>query len=195
LRELDRFKTGEINILVASDVAARGLDIKGVSHIFNFDVPWHPDDYVHRIGRTGRAGAKGQALTLVTREDAEAVEAIEKLTGQQIPRLDMRGGKDDTPTAAPANSAPKGRERKSRTRTTERPIASAPSSEERAPVRDERPVPSAAPAKSSEARAPVRDERPTASAPPVRSAQARVPDGPDEGWNGPVPGFLSVGFN
>ena len=57
LAELGRFKEGKINILVASDVAARGLDIKGVSHVFNFDTPWHPDDYVHRIGRTGRAGA------------------------------------------------------------------------------------------------------------------------------------------
>src|SRR3546814_18203622 len=61
LAELDLFKRGEINILVASDVAARGLDIKGVSHVFNFDAPWHPDDYVHRVGRTGRAGATGTA--------------------------------------------------------------------------------------------------------------------------------------
>ena len=59
IAEFDRFKRDEINILVASDVAARGLDVKGVSHVFNFDVPWQPDDYVHRIGRTGRAGAKG----------------------------------------------------------------------------------------------------------------------------------------
>jgi superfamily II DNA/RNA helicase len=66
IAELDRFKSGEVNILVASDVAARGLDVKGVSHVFNFDTPWHPDDYVHRIGRTGRAGAKGRAFTLVT---------------------------------------------------------------------------------------------------------------------------------
>ena len=63
--ELQRFKDGVINILVASDVAARGLDIKGVSHVFNFDTPWHPDDYVHRIGRTGRAEMKGKALTFV----------------------------------------------------------------------------------------------------------------------------------
>jgi superfamily II DNA/RNA helicase len=66
IKELDRFKAGEINILVASDVAARGLDIKGVSHVFNFDVPWQPDDYIHRIGRTGRAGATGVAITLAT---------------------------------------------------------------------------------------------------------------------------------
>ena len=87
IAEFDRFKRDEINILVASDVAARGLDVKGVSHVINFDVPWQPDDYVHRIGRTGRAGAKGIAVTLATRADAEAVEAIEKLTGIRIARV------------------------------------------------------------------------------------------------------------
>jgi superfamily II DNA/RNA helicase len=86
IAEFDRFKKDEINILVASDVAARGLDVKGVSHVVNFDVPWQPDDYVHRIGRTGRAGMKGIAITLATREDAEAVDRIEKLIGHKIPR-------------------------------------------------------------------------------------------------------------
>src|SRR5690349_3284187 len=66
IAEFDRFKRDEINILVASDVAARGLDVKGVSHVINYDVPWQPDDYIHRIGRTGRAGAKGIAITLAT---------------------------------------------------------------------------------------------------------------------------------
>src|ERR687886_1618457 len=98
IRELDRFKEGEINILVASDVAARGLDIKDVSHIFNYDVPWHPDDYIHRIGRTGRAGKTGVAITLATPADAEAVEAIEKLTGAQIRPVDA--------AAAPAAEEP-----------------------------------------------------------------------------------------
>src|SRR3546814_19513566 len=79
IAELNRFKNGDINILVASDVAARGLDVKGVSHIFNFDAPWHPDDYVHRVGRTGRAGAKGRAFTLVTHSDAEAIDTIQKI--------------------------------------------------------------------------------------------------------------------
>jgi superfamily II DNA/RNA helicase len=87
IAEFDRFKSGEINILVASDVAARGLDVKGVSHVINFDVPWQPDDYIHRIGRTGRAGMKGIAITLATREDAEAIAGIEKLTGIKIPRI------------------------------------------------------------------------------------------------------------
>jgi superfamily II DNA/RNA helicase len=94
IAELDRFKSGEINILVASDVAARGLDVKDVSHVFNFDVPWQPDDYIHRIGRTGRAGAKGIAITLATREDSDQVAAIEKLLGQKIRRL---GAKETEP--------------------------------------------------------------------------------------------------
>jgi superfamily II DNA/RNA helicase len=87
IAEFDRFKKDEINILVASDVAARGLDVKGVSHVINFDVPWQPDDYIHRIGRTGRAGMKGIAITLATKEDREAVAAIEKLLGQKIARV------------------------------------------------------------------------------------------------------------
>jgi len=88
IAEFDRFKKDEINILVASDVAARGLDVKGVSHVINFDVPWQPDDYVHRIGRTGRAGMKGIAITLATREDTDAIAAIEKLTGNKIARAE-----------------------------------------------------------------------------------------------------------
>src|SRR5437764_3238308 len=86
IAEFDRFKNDEINILVASDVAARGLDVKGVSHVLNFDVPWQPDDYIHRIGRTGRAGMTGIAITLATREDGESIDRIEKLIGHKIPR-------------------------------------------------------------------------------------------------------------
>jgi superfamily II DNA/RNA helicase len=107
IAELDRFKAGEINILVASDVAARGLDIKGVSHVFNFDVPWQPDDYVHRIGRTGRAGAKGKAFTLATREDNEAVSQIEKLTGTPIPRTSAAVVTADIEDATPDRAEPK----------------------------------------------------------------------------------------
>src|ERR1041385_3476969 len=81
---LDSFRRGEVKLLVASDVAARGLDIPAVSHVFNFDVPHHPDDYVHRIGRTGRAGRSGTAITLVAPADGTAVAAIEQLTGQTI---------------------------------------------------------------------------------------------------------------
>jgi superfamily II DNA/RNA helicase len=84
---LDAFRSGEAKLLIASDVAARGLDIPAVSHVFNFDVPHHPDDYVHRIGRTGRAGLTGTAITLVAPMDSKSVIAIEKLTGQPIPQI------------------------------------------------------------------------------------------------------------
>ncbi|MFN5125116.1 MAG: DEAD/DEAH box helicase [Bradyrhizobium sp.] len=85
---LDQFRKGEIPLLVASDVAARGLDIPAVSHVFNFDVPHHPDDYVHRIGRTGRAGRTGTAISIVTSLDSKSMAAIEKLIGQPIPRAE-----------------------------------------------------------------------------------------------------------
>src|ERR1700733_7677834 len=85
---LEQFRKNEVTLLVASDVAARGLDIPDVSHIYNFDVPIHADDYVHRIGRTGRAGRSGQAVTLVSgSNDIKAVAAIEKLIGQTIPYM------------------------------------------------------------------------------------------------------------
>ncbi len=86
IRELDRFKSGDITIIVASDVAARGLDIPGVSHVVNYDVPHHAEDYVHRIGRTGRAGRTGIAYTLATEDEAESLAEVEKLIRQKIPR-------------------------------------------------------------------------------------------------------------
>jgi len=82
---LDAFRKGEAKLLIASDVAARGLDIPAVSHVFNFDVPHHPDDYVHRIGRTGRAGLSGTAISLVAPFDTKSVATIEKLMGMTIP--------------------------------------------------------------------------------------------------------------
>jgi len=88
METLRQFKENEIQLLVASDVAARGLDVPDVSHVFNFDVPGHPDDYVHRIGRTGRAGRKGTAYTLAVKSklDVRLIEGIEKLTGTPLPR-------------------------------------------------------------------------------------------------------------
>jgi len=92
---LESFRKGEVTVLVASDVAARGLDIPAVSHIFNFDVPHHADDYVHRIGRTGRAGLSGTAITIVAPIDRKSTESIERLIGLTIPWM-----------GAPATSAP-----------------------------------------------------------------------------------------
>jgi len=88
---LEKFKQGEITLLVASDVAARGLDVIGMSHVFNFDVPIHAEDYIHRIGRTGRAGREGRAFTLATPDDGKFVEAIVKLIGRDIPRIEIEG--------------------------------------------------------------------------------------------------------
>ncbi len=86
-----RFKANELRLLVCSDVAARGVDISGLSHVFNFDVPHHAEDYVHRIGRTGRAGLTGHAFTLASPDDRLAVEAIEKLVGAPIARITVEG--------------------------------------------------------------------------------------------------------
>ena len=161
IAELERFRAGTVNILVASDVAARGLDIKGVSHVFNFDAPWHPDDYVHRIGRTGRAGAKGVAYTFVTSDDVEAIDNIQKLIKQKIETID-----------APAAAAP----------------AAKAKEEPRRPEKDRRP----------DKRRDDRREEPRAARSVDNGVRPRRPepvdDGPDEGWNGPVPEFLSVGF-
>jgi superfamily II DNA/RNA helicase len=88
---LEKFKANELRLLVCSDVAARGLDIGGLSHVFNFDVPHHAEDYVHRIGRTGRAGLEGHAFTIASPEDRFAVEAIEKLVGHAIPAVTVEG--------------------------------------------------------------------------------------------------------
>ena len=163
IRELDRFKAGDITVLVASDVAARGLDVKGVSHVVNYDVPWHPDDYVHRIGRTGRAGATGKAFTLATPEDAEAVANIEKLTSTQIERVGKAtpAKRDVAVKEAPADKPARAPRKKTE--------SAAPA--ERAP----RPAPSARPA-------------------PVKRPVPSVEDAEDDGWNGPLPNFLSVGL-
>jgi len=91
METLEKFKAGEIQILVASDVAARGLDIADMSHVFNFDVPFSPEDYVHRIGRTGRAGKTGHSFTLASPDEGSLVEAIEKLIGTEIPRIQVPG--------------------------------------------------------------------------------------------------------
>ncbi|HEV2094997.1 MAG TPA: DEAD/DEAH box helicase [Chthoniobacterales bacterium] len=86
---LDGFKSGKYEIMVATDIAARGIDVAGVSHVINYDVPEHPEDYVHRIGRTGRAQKVGDAFTLMNGEELSALQAIERFIGQKIPRLKL----------------------------------------------------------------------------------------------------------
>jgi superfamily II DNA/RNA helicase len=146
---LDAFRNGTIAFLAASDVAARGLDIPEVSHIFNYDVPIHPEDYIHRIGRTGRAGREGFAAMLVTPKDYKALKAIEKLLRQEIPWIDGAHGEAEQSEAAEARPNANGKHRRGgRSRRGKRPQGSgaqashpsrhqAPSSNE-AKKRDER---------------------------------------------------------
>ncbi|TDH61334.1 DEAD/DEAH box helicase, partial [Dankookia rubra] len=109
---LNKFKSNELQLLVCSDVAARGIDIGGLSHVFNFDVPFRDEDYVHRIGRTGRAGKQGAAFTIATADDARNVAAIEKLTGRPIPRIEIEGlDPVSAEEIAEAAARPKGRGR------------------------------------------------------------------------------------
>ena len=106
LDALQKFKDGYVPLLIASDVAARGLDIAGLSHVFNFDVPMSAEDYVHRIGRTGRAGKSGRAFTIAAgKDDIKYVDAIEKLIGKPIPPIELNGTSVVT-AAADASSAP-----------------------------------------------------------------------------------------
>jgi len=168
IAELDRFKTEEINILVASDVAARGLDIKGVSHVFNFDVPWQPDDYIHRIGRTGRAGKAGTAITLATKDDRETVAAIEKLMGSPIPELEGEKKPKEGKVAAEKPA------RKAKRAETEDPK----SGRAAAAAKDE--------GKPATRRKTARKPEPAPPAP----KESLEPEN-DEGWNGPIPGFLA----
>ncbi len=179
LAELERFRDGTVNILVASDVAARGLDIKGVSHVFNFDAPWHPDDYVHRIGRTGRAGAKGVAYTFVTNEDAEAIDNIQKLIGTKIDYAPLPGGGSE------AASSRKGKE--------DKPAPAKPRREERR--EEKRGEGKRGEEKRSEEKRGERRRDDRRDRPATKRHNFANEDGPDEGWNGPVPEFLSVGFS
>jgi superfamily II DNA/RNA helicase len=171
---LDAFRKGTITILAASDVAARGLDIPAVSHIFNFDVPITPEDYVHRIGRTGRAGREGYAAMLVTPNDMEAVRAIEKLCEQKIEWL---GGEPSSEELEQGRS-PKGRRgRSTRSRSGEKPQASekrASSSRSSRGNGTARPAKAEVEADTRPARAEA-DARPARTEPDPRPARAEKP--------------------
>lgn len=106
---LSAFKSGKTNVLVATDVAARGIDIDSVSHVINYDIPVAPEDYVHRIGRTGRAGNKGRAITLFTIAEEHSMRAIERLTGERVERVvlpDFGGHTISEPKAVKRSKTP-----------------------------------------------------------------------------------------
>jgi superfamily II DNA/RNA helicase len=176
---LDAFKRGDIDFLVATDVAARGLDIVSLPCVINYDVPTHADDYVHRIGRTGRAGQEGRAFTLILPEERRYVDAITRLTGKEIPRLELAGAE----SVAPSGPEPS---RRSPVRNGARARA------EIAPGEVD-----AAPARPNGARArPARREPPPAMPPKRASAERPQPprprraEGPVIGMGDHVPLFL-----
>jgi superfamily II DNA/RNA helicase len=179
---LEQFRKGDLPILVASDVAARGLDIPDVSHIFNFDVPHHPDDYVHRIGRTGRAGRTGVAVSLVSPADQKSLAAIEKLIGQEIATADStQWNLDAVPVPDPdAVAEPRSdRERRARRPRATGRYAPEKSSQPTASTEPARPQPgraAAAPAPAREReRPPAAARERTANAAPARERGATPP--------------------
>jgi ATP-dependent RNA helicase RhlE len=115
------FKSGHYQVMVATDIAARGLDVEGISHVINYDMPATADDYIHRIGRTGRAEHTGDAFTLVTPDDKDMVRALERIMGKPLPHQTLDGFNYTAPAPdrpalaprgprrAPAVSAPKGK--------------------------------------------------------------------------------------
>jgi len=169
---LEKFKANELQLLVCSDVAARGLDIGGLSHVFNFDVPHHAEDYVHRIGRTGRAGLAGHAFTIAMPDDRGAVEAIEKLIGHAIPPMNVEG------LDPVAWSEDDGRRRRGRGRAPVRKRAAAPPEPSR-PARERGNKTTPAPAQRGRVGEALQPPAPARRAPRRR----------DEDLGAPVTGF------
>ncbi len=168
---LQAFKDGKVTVLVATDVAGRGLDIQGLSHVFNFDVPMHAEDYVHRIGRTGRAGRPGRAFTIATPADAKYVSAINALIGHDIPKIEIESFASaalETVEAAPT----RGRTR----RTAAKPkIAVAKAKQNVGPAKAE-------PAKAEAPKAePPKTEPPKSDARPNRQGKRQPDPAKDKG--------------
>jgi superfamily II DNA/RNA helicase len=190
-KTLDKFRDNDLRILVASDVAARGLDIPAVTHVFNFDVPSHAEDYVHRIGRTGRAGRTGTAIMICTPRDEKNLEDVERLVEESIPRLDVPGGKAAAPAPAQAETETS-EEKPKRTRSRSRkpdPKPVAPKVEET----------KAAPAPAPVARA---EEAPREQKPSEDRNRGGRGRGQDRRDNGPkvvgmgedTPAFIAMSF-
>jgi len=201
MKTLDGFRDGSLQFLVASDVAARGLDIPAVSHVFNFDVPSHAEDYVHRIGRTGRAGRKGVAITISTPADQKYLDAIESLVKKPIPRAPIPEGFELSEAAqAPARKDESRSKERSRSRGKDRDERRPRPIKEHGEVAPMAPVTAeAAPAPKAEPKPEVRTEK--APAPQERQSEKSEPrrdrggrdrrdDAPVVGMGDHVPDFL-----
>ena len=208
-----KFKAGDLQLMVCSDVAARGVDISGLSHVFNFDVPHHAEDYVHRIGRTGRAGLVGHAFTLATPEDRLATEAIEKLIGTPIVRFQVDGlepvewaegdgrrrrGRGKAPAKGetkPRRAEAKPRRAEGEPEAAPRPAARRTRAPRAEPVIEAAPVAEAVqPRVSREERPSARDRAPVRERAPRREGRHRDDDlGPSvQGFGDDVPAFMLI---
>ncbi|MCB1366964.1 MAG: DEAD/DEAH box helicase [Rhodobacteraceae bacterium] len=176
-KTLAGFREGEIRFLVASDVAARGLDIPNVSHIFNFDVPIHSEDYVHRIGRTGRAGRLGNAITLCAPAEEKYLKAIEDLVEMEVPRMPVPAGIGAAPSDQPE--------------AAEHPARPARAPKKRSAAKPEpEPAPAAEPLKAAPVAAPVKAAKPEKPASRSRSRGKQGTDNDVVGLGDHVPAFL-----
>jgi len=204
---LEKFRDGEVRLLIASDVAARGLDIPLVGHVFNFDVPMHAEDYVHRIGRTGRAGRAGKAFTLVAPDDTKYLGGVESMLGKEIPTVtleafeavamedgDNRRGRGRGRSSSSRNEGRSSRSETPAAEKTERaPRATRPARAERSAPREEQP----AVAVRAEQAAPAQQERAPQTAHytsddrarPARRRREREEDSP-LGFGEEVPAFM-----
>jgi superfamily II DNA/RNA helicase len=185
METLDAFKTDKLQLLIASDVAARGLDIPAVSHVFNFDVPTHAEDYVHRIGRTGRAGRSGTSITLATPADGKYVDAIVKLIQRDIPMIKLDASIEVEPVVADTESGER-RGRRGRHRSERKPDAPRSKVHKSRNAEGETPAPQAAKPAS-------RERMPTPEPPaslPARSLPIGGGGQSPFGSDGPVPAFL-----
>jgi superfamily II DNA/RNA helicase len=178
METLAKFKNCDVKFMVCSDVAARGLDIAEMSHVFNFDVPTHADDYVHRIGRTGRAGHKGHAYTLATPEDTKYLKAIEQITGHAIPEMTLDGIEDAG--LAPVEDKPKRRRRGGKKKSSE------PSAETKTSSPEEKPAKETA---KDEKDKPKRHKRNTKP-----DAEKQESGKPIKGLGDHVPAFINIRF-
>jgi superfamily II DNA/RNA helicase len=179
LKMLTAFRNNEVTYLIASDVAARGLDIPEVSHVFNFDVPIHADDYVHRIGRTGRAGREGHAFTMVTKEETKYLKAIETLIAKEIPWFETGAAIEDTPGLVEARPTSSRRPRKMGKHAPEAEVKSVTKSE--------------TPPKLAEAMRPHKGDRPARFDQRNGNRNPNTDDAPDDdGFHtGNMPAFLT----
>jgi superfamily II DNA/RNA helicase len=178
---LDAFRKGDVALLVASDVAARGLDIPAVSHVFNFDVPTHAEDYIHRIGRTGRAGRAGTSYTLAAPADGKYLDAIVRLIQKDIPLIAVDGAAASAEPDAPREDRKPRRERGERSERGERRHRDGANKDKQQPT--ENVIAADKPARVPR---PPREDRP-------RDKRERSPEYASDtpfGSDGPVPAFL-----